>query len=469
MDLSVECKEWLASFPKMNWRSTFSFLLAPETLKAVEFSDYGIACFAKGLQHEFNDKDYVEAFNCYENGAMQLDSLCLFRLHEIYMGDANFKIEYNERQSVCHLIYSALISQFEIFDSKVSFWSKLEAFWKKDPIRRDYLLEILSNPPADYFMSTSSLFAKLFTFYNSQDTFIEILPDLKALSVDVNKGKFFSIIHALFDFLAYTYNSGFSKVDLERCVEAVLDMLTNDILFDNFFQNYVTHLRLLRARKKFAFVFQRRIETDCFWIWSFSFLTSMKNHYLGVLLSFEETFMNGSVILKWKNTESWVNNFVGFCYEKGMGTAKSVDKGLEYYEKDMVQMPRVLFCRYRKLVCLKEKIARGEQVDQEYQSGAKIDLESQDLKLKLEERLEDANRMDCYLFYVYGKIYEKIDDDIDRAIEWYQRGVEASTDSCLKNHLLCNESWRMKCKKRLLKLQHRKGLQVSIVNKNRED
>jgi len=195
----------------------------------------------------------------------------------------------------------------------------------------------------------------------------------------------------------------------------------------------------------------------------------MKNYYLGVLLSFEETFMNGSVILKWKNTESWVNNFVGFCYEKGIGTAKTLTSGLEYYEKDMAQMPRVLFSRYRKLLTIKEKIAQGEQVDPEYLHGNQIDLESQDLKQKLEERLEDANRMDCYLFYVYGKIYEKVDDDIDRAIEWYQKGVEVSTDSCLKNHLLCNEAWRMKCKKRLQKLQSRKGLQVMIVNKNRED
>jgi len=367
------------------------------------------------------------------------------------------------------LIYSALISQFETFDYKVSFWQKLEAFWKKDPVKRDYILELLMNPPADYFSSTGSLFAKLFTFYNNKDTFTEILPELKALSVDVIKNKFFNIINALFDFLAYTYNSGFSKVDLEKCVETLLDMLTNDILFDNFFENYVTHLRLLRARKKFAFVFQRRMETDCFWIWSFAFLTSMKNHYLGVLMSFEETFTDGSMILKWKNTESWVNNFVAFCYEKGIGAPKSVGKGLEYYEKDMIAMPRVLFSRYRKLISVKSKIANGEPVDHDYQTGVKIDLESQDLKQKLEERLEDPNRMDCYLFYVYGKIYEKVDDDIDRALEWYQKGVEVSTDSCLKNHLLCNEAWRMKCKKRLLKLQARKGLQVSIVNKNRED
>lgn len=469
MDLSAECKQWLASYTKMNWRTTFNFLLAPETLKAVEFSDYGIACFVKGLQHEFNNKDYQEAFNCYENGAMQLDSLCLFRLHEIYAGDTNFKVEYNERQSMCHLVYSALISQFETFDYKVAFWPKLEAFWKKDPVKRDYILEILSNPPGDYFTSTSSLFSKLFTFYNNKDCFIEILPELKSLSVDVLKNKFFSVINSIFDFLAYTYNSAFSKVDLEKCVDCILDMLTNDLLFDNFFQNYVTHLRLLRAKKKFAFVFQRRIEANCFWIWSFSFLTSMKNYYLGVLVSFEETFMDGSFILKWKNTESWVNNFVGFCHEKGIGTSRNLDKGLEYYEKDMAQMPRVLFSRYRKLVTLKKKIAQGEQVDPEYKDGTKIDLESQDMKQKLTERLEDANRMDCYLFYVYGKVYEKIDDDNDRAIEWYQKGVDVDTDSCLKNHLLCNEAWRMKCKKRLQKLQARKGLRVLIVNKNRED
>jgi len=469
MDLSVQCEQWLASYPKFNWKSTFSFLLAPETLKAIEFSDYGVACFVKGLHLEIIDKDYTEAFNCYENGAMQLDSLCLFRLHEIYMGDSNFNIEYNERQAMCHLAYSALISQFESFDCKVSFWQKFEAFWKKTPAKRDYILEVLSNPPADYLCSTGSLFAKLFSFYHSKENFIGILPELKALSTDVIKNKFFSILNAIFDFMAYTYNSAFSKVDLEKYVETILDMLTNDILFDNFFQNYITHLRLLRAKKKFAILFQRRLETDCFWIWSFSFLASMKNYYLGTLLSFEETFTDGSLILKWKNTESWVNNFIGLCHEKGVGTSEDLDKGLDLYKKDMLGMPRVLFSRFRRLIVLKEKLAKGEKLEVEDGDITKIDFEVQDLKQKLQERLEDTSRMDCYLYYVYGKIYEKIDDDTDRAIEWYQKGVDSDTDSCLKNHLLCNEAWRLKCKKRLLKVQARKGVQVNFVNKNRED
>jgi hypothetical protein len=372
---------------------------------------------------------------------------------------------------MCHLIYSALVSQFESFDFKVSFWQKLESFWKKDPVRRDYILELLSNPPADYFVATGPLFAKLFTFYNNKDAFVEILPELKGLCVDATKTKFFSILNAIFDFLAHTYNSNFSKVDLEKYVETIMDMLTNDILFDNLFQNYVTHLRILKSKKKFALMFQRRLETDCFWIWSFSFLTSMKNYYLDTLLSFEETFLDGSLILKWKNTESWVNNFIAFCHEKGMGNSKkkNLDKALDLYKNDMASMPRVLYSRYRKVLVIKEKKALGQQVDQEDADNAKVELEVQDLKQKLEERLEDANRMDCYLYYVYGKIYEKIDDDIDRAIDWYQKGVEGSTDACLKNHLLCNEAWRMKCKKRLQKLQARKGLQVMVVNKNRED
>jgi len=468
MDMSTVCGQWLASYPKFNWRSTFNFLQPPETLKAVEFCDNGIACFVKGLQQELNNKNYHEAFSYYENGAAQLDSLCLFRLHEIYAGDANFNIEFDERQSLCHLIYSALISQFETFDHKVSFWQKLEAFWKKDPSRADYILELLMNPPADYLMATGPLFAKLFTFYNHKETFADILPELKALSVDVAKNKFFPILNAIFDFMAYTYNSGFSKLDLEKYVETILDMLTSDILFDSFFQNYVTHLRLIRTKKKFAFLFQRRLETDCFWIWSFSFLASMKNHYLGILLSFEETFLEGGLILKWKNTESWVNNFIAFCYEKGIGARKDLNKAAELYKKDINQMPRVLYSRYRKVLVIKEKKAKDLHLAQD-EEELDIDVQAEDLKQKIEERFEDTNRMDCYLFYVYGKIYEKIDEDVDRAMEWYQKGVDVDTDSCLKNHLLCNEAWRMKCKKRLLKLQARKGLQVLIFNKNRED
>jgi len=468
MDISAQCEQWLASHPKFNWKSTFNFLLAPETIKAIEFNDFGISCFVKGLQLELIDKNYHEAFNCYENGAMQLDSLCLFRLHEIYAGDENFKVEYNERQSMCHLVHSALVSQFETFDTKVSFWQKLESFWKKDAQRKDYILDLLMNPPADYLTATGPLFAKLFNFYNNKETFTEILPELKSLCSDVLKNKFFAILNAIFDFLAYTYNSAFSKVDLEKYVETILDMLTNDILFDNFFQNYVAHLRLIRTKKKFAVCFQRRLETDCFWIWSFSFLASMKNHYLAILLSFEETFLDGSLILKWKNTESWVNNFIAFCYEKGIGTGQNLAKAGELYKKDIVAMPRVLYSRYRSVLVAKSKKAAGEMLTEE-EEAMNMDAQAEDLKQKIEERLEDSNRMDCYLFYVYGKIYEKIDEDNDRAIEWYQKGADVDTDSCLKNHLLCNEAWRIKCKKRLLKLHARKGLQVLIINKNRED
>jgi len=468
MDPTGECKNFLESYQRFNWRMTFDFLLTPEALKAVEFNDYGLACFVKGLQYEFVDKKYHEAFNCYENGAIQFDSLCLFRLHEIYIGSPEFEVEYNERQALTHLIYSALLSQFEQFDHKVSFWQKFEAFWKKNPTRTTYISELLLNPCAEYFGATGPLFAKLFNFYSNKNTFLETLPELKALCTDTLKKKFFPILNAVFDFLAYTYNSSYSKVDLEKYVETILDMLTNDILFDNFFNNYLTHLKLLRAKRKFALVFQRRLETDCFWVWSFSFLASMKNHYLGLLLAFDETFADGSLVLKWKNTASWVNNFIGYCYEKGIGIQKDLDKAQELYEKDMNQMPRVLFSRYRRILVLKQNKSKKQQPDQG-EEESQIEYEVKDLKMKLEERLEDTTRMDCYLFYVYGKLYEKIDEDIDTAIQWYQKGVEGDTDACLKNHLLCNESWRMKCKRRLLKLQKRKGLQVMTINKNQED
>jgi len=194
----------------------------------------------------------------------------------------------------------------------------------------------------------------------------------------------------------------------------------------------------------------------------------MKNHYLAILLSFEETFLDGSLILKWKNTESWVNNFIAFCYEKGIGTAQDLAKAGELYKKDVLAMPRVLYSRYRSVLVVKSKKANGERLTEDEES-MNMDAQAEDLKQKIEERLEDSNRMDCYLFYVYGKIYEKIDEDNERAIEWYQKGAEIDTDSCLKNHLLCNEAWRIKCKKRLMKLQARKGLQVLIINKNRED
>lgn len=471
--MATDIKTWLETFPRFNWRSTFDFLLTAESSKAVEFNDYGIACFVKGLQSELLRKDCQEAMSWYEAGASQFDPLCLFRLHEIYIGEPAFNIEYNEKQSIIHLVYSALLSQFELFDYKVSFWQKFEGFWKKSTgDRTSYIIDLLSNSPAHYLTATGPLFTKLFVFYSNKNTFLEVLPELKnlQLSSDVLKSKFFYLLNAIFDFLAYTYNSGYSKSDLERYVEVVLDMMTDDLLFENFFQNYLTHLKLIKAKKKFGVIFQRRLESDCFWVWSFSFMASMKNHYLSILLSYEDIFTDGSLVLKWKNTSSWVNNFIGFCFEKGIGASKDLNKAQDLYEQDINSMPRVLFSRYRRILVLKEKREIGQQQPgQDGELDAEIENEVNDLKSKLEERLEDTSRMDCYLFYVYGKLYEKIDEDVDIAIDWYQKGVDTDTDSCLKNHLLCNEGWRYKCQKRLQKLQKRKGLRIAVVNKNQED
>jgi len=166
-----------------------------------------------------------------------------------------------------------------------------------------------------------------------------------------------------------------------------------------------------------------------------------------------------------------VNNFIGFCLEKGIGAKQDTSVAFNMYEKDIAQTQRVLYSRYRSLIVLKQKKGLTfQQPDQELEFDEEyVDTQVKDLKETLAKRFEDASRMDCYLSYVYGKLYEKLEDDIDVAIDWYQKGVESSTDACLKNHLLCNESWRLKCKKRLQKLQMRKGMKVFIVNKNRED
>jgi len=182
MNLATDCKKWLETFPRFNWRSTFDFLLTPEAQKAVEFNDYGIACFVKGFQSELLRKDYHEAMNWYENGAAQFDPLCLFRLHEIYIGDSAFNIEYNERQSIIHLAYSAILAQFELFDYKVSFWQKFEGFWKKTVDRTSYVTELLLNSPAHYLSSTGPLFNKLFIFYSNKNAFLDVLPELKIIN-----------------------------------------------------------------------------------------------------------------------------------------------------------------------------------------------------------------------------------------------------------------------------------------------
>jgi len=70
---------------------------------------------------------------------------------------------------------------------------------------------------------------------------------------------------------------------------------------------------------------------------------------------------------------------------------------------------------------------------------------------------------------VNGKVAEKIEEDIDKAIEIYKKGVESDTYSCLKYHLLANETWRLRCMKRLEKLNYLKGVEVQLSHNRRED
>jgi len=204
-------------------------------------------------------------------------------------------------------------------------------------------------------------------------------------------------------------------------------------------------------------LFNRRIESNAFWVWTLAFQASFKNYYLSELLEYEEVLLEGEVDLK-INTSSWLNNYIGYCYEKGLGAEKNLKKSLEFYEKDIFKMQRILFSRLRKVIISKE--LRTEDGIREM-----ID----DLKEKTHERRKDFSRMDCYLYYILGKIAEKVDGDDERAIEFYREGVKSDTFSCLKYHLLANETWRLRCLKRLEKIEVQRGNLVQVSYRRHED
>ena len=71
------------------------------------------------------------------------------------------------------------------------------------------------------------------------------------------------------------------------------------------------------------------------------------------------------------------------------------------------------------------------------------------------ERMGQPGRIDCYLFYVMGKYCEKVISNVEQAIEWYQKGVDA-VNLCHKVQWFGNESWKIYCEKKKDKLIRRK-------------
>jgi len=430
---------WFQARKLCDFQSKFSYLINRETLNSIKDSYDGFSSFIKGLNCEYIDQDYLQALSYYEEGASQFNSACLFRLFHIYLGDTRFQTEYSEEKAISYLVCSGVL---EGLDHKVGAWDILHQFkTTKDPQLKK-MVKALEEPisPFDYTPNCVRMviiFLRL--LFGQQDMFDQIGVLVKELTENEKKLAGFAFVAHLTDVMTTKLQYVVNNESVQKFVDSLIYLHSDHLAFDGLYKHFSVMLKLTGLSKNHGALFCHRIE-NMVWVWVFSFYSITKNVYLGDLTPFIENFTGGNLSLRWGSTLSWVRSYKAYHLEKGLGCEKDLEQALNEYKEEIEVNPTALYARVRRLVTLKEM---GQQQEMEnYQ---------EEYMRVFEERMGQKEKVNCYLSYVMGKYYEKIMEDEEKALEWYERGAGAQND-CHKIQWFGNESWRVYCERKRDKL-----------------
>jgi len=126
--MNAEIITWLTASPRIAWQADFNYLLDENTYKASLQTTGGLSLFIQGIYAEFKEKNHQKALKFYTMGASKLDPLCLCRLHDIYLGDPSFKVDFDCNKALVYLVFAGIYSQDLFFQGKVVPFKKLKAF-----------------------------------------------------------------------------------------------------------------------------------------------------------------------------------------------------------------------------------------------------------------------------------------------------------------------------------------------------
>jgi len=430
---------WFHGRKLCDFQSKFSYLLTRETLSSIKDSYDGFSLFIKGLNCEYIDRDYLQALSYYEEGASQFNSQCLYRLFHIYLGERNFQTEYSEVKCITYLVFSGIL---EGFDYKLGAWDILHQFkTTKDPQLKK-MIKILEAPisPYEFIPNCVQLMIVFLRFLFGQDVFDQIGVLVNDLTERERRMASFSIVGHLTDIMTTKLQYIPNNESVQKFVQGLLFLHSDHLAFDGLHKHFSMMLKLSGLSKDHGTLFCHRIE-NMVWVWVFSFYSITKNVYLGDLTPFIENFTCGNLALRWGSTLSWVRSYKAYHLEKGLGCKKDLEKALDEYMVEIEVNSTALYARVRRLITLKE-LGRMEQVESFKEEYMRV----------FDERMGQKDKVNCYLSYVMGKYYEKITEDEEKALEWYEKGVTAE-NGCHKIQWFGNESWRVYCERKRDKLR----------------
>ena len=432
---SPQIAEWLAESLCVTWQTEFGYMMNLSTYQEATKSSSGLSFFIQGLHMEHGKKDAAEALKLYEAGASKLDPLCLYKLHEVYLGSEFFKTQLNVDKSLIYLVFGGLYSQDIPFEGSVVPYKKLKTFLNEFDAECEVLEEVFQRAKIETIepFKTFTL-CLLFDFQSinselSRNSFLEVIEDL---DVNVQHKVMFTLYLAEFR-LPWTFA-------VKRKENLVLKLMQNDDVFSGFFEGYLGLIQLAMVNKDIGAAFYTWIQTVLFVI-DFVNLSDNRNKYCQSLIPFVSQALENS-FLEGKDMQCWLRYFLAYCYEQGISVAKNLKKALALIQKNIEMSPEGVMYPLREAIILK-------QLDDPVQSNNSIRLfeDLYDARIKQSE-----NSLLCY---AKGKSYEKYYEDRDAAIKYYTKGSAELQEDAPQRTFLFYSYWRVRCLRKLEKLKNR--------------
>jgi len=431
--MNAEIITWLTASPRIAWQADFNYLLDENTYKASLQTTGGLSLFIQGIYAEFKEKNHQKALKFYTMGASKLDPLCLCRLHDIYLGDPSFKVDFDCNKALVYLVFAGIYSQDLFFQGKVVPFKKLKAFLVEFDSQCKLLQGVFQSTNIEEINPLKDLTVALlcdFQGLQQEKHRTNVLRIVESLPVDITKEIMFTLYLNEFR-LPWTY--------VVRNKETlVLRLMQDPEIFASFFESYKGLIILSSANKTVAAEFQTWIQSILFVI-DFAALSPQKYTYYFILMPFVIDGINLG-FFDGKDLICWLRYFLAYCYEKGINEVQNLELAIDLIEKNIEQSPEGVMYPLREAILLK-KLGHREE------SQEVIDMFE---GIYEKRRLYQENSL---LYYSRAKSYEKYYGDVTTALGMYKKGAAELKDDVRQETFFFYSYWRIRCARRFHKLK----------------